>query len=229
MNRSLKRKLLVCSAVLALLAGGALTAVTAAGEGPLANGSHAGAKHGRSSQRHRARSAITVAAGYLGLSASQLQSELRSGRTLAQIANATSGKSAAGLTQALLASGKARLAAASARLSRRVARELNGGVGAPHGSSRVASYLGLSTSQLRSELSSGRTLAQIADSTSGKSGAGLIETLVAARKARLTARVHAGKLTPEQENAILARVAKRLTARVHAVHSQHRASRSPTG
>ena len=46
----------------------------------------------------------------------------------------------------------------------------------------VTSYLGISTQKLFTQLRSGKTLAQIADATSGKSAAGLIDALVAAEQ-----------------------------------------------
>ena len=49
---------------------------------------------------------LSAAAGYLGLSTSQLITKLQSGQTLAQIADATSGKSVAGLVAAMTAAQK---------------------------------------------------------------------------------------------------------------------------
>jgi hypothetical protein len=69
------------------------------------------------------------------------------------------------------------------------------------------SYLGLSSDTLKADLKSGQTLAQIADATSGKSSAGLVDALNAAAKAKLDPLVAAGKLTSDQETAILAKVA----------------------
>lgn len=69
------------------------------------------------------------------------------------------------------------------------------------------SYLGLSSDTLKADLKSGQTLAQIADATSGKSSAGLVDALNAAAKAKLDPFVAAGKLTTDQETAILAKVA----------------------
>lgn len=67
--------------------------------------------------QHRAvpvrRSVVTAAAAYLGLSDQHLRSQLRSGKSLAQIANAR-GKTVTGLEQAITASVKARLARAVA-------------------------------------------------------------------------------------------------------------------
>ena len=52
---------------------------------------------------------LSAAAGYLGLSTSQLITKLQSGQTLAQIAQATSGKSVAGLVAAMTAAQKTEL------------------------------------------------------------------------------------------------------------------------
>jgi hypothetical protein len=79
----------------------------------------------------------------------------------------------------------------------------------------TAHYLGISPAQLRSELQSGKSLAQIADATGGKSAAGLIETIVAARRARLKAWVAAGVLTQAQANTRLANMTRRATAMVN--------------
>ncbi len=61
--------------------------------------------------RHGARAAVR---NYLGLTPPQLHGELRAGRTLAQIANATARKSAAGLVAAIVAARQARLSTATA-------------------------------------------------------------------------------------------------------------------
>lgn len=69
------------------------------------------------------------------------------------------------------------------------------------------SYLALSEDALKADLKGGHTLAQIADATPGKSSAGLVDALNAAAKAKLDPYVAAGKLTSDQEAAILAKVA----------------------
>ena len=53
---------------------------------------------------------MAVAANYLDESGAQLRQKLRSGRSLAEIANATSGKSSAGLIDALVQSRAAAIA-----------------------------------------------------------------------------------------------------------------------
>ena len=172
-----------------------------------------------------------MAAGYLGLSMTQLSSELASGKTLAQIADATSGRSASGLSEALVGAHRAKLAAAGAKLPQRVAAEITraGGPGGAHrrnAGERIAAlfasprsagtvaaqYLGIAAPQLRSELRSGKTLAQVADATSGKSQVGLIAALESARRTRVAAAASAGRIPPAREAKRLARLHKRAEA-----------------
>ena len=197
-NRRSTRKLLLTVAVAAVLAGVTMAAITVA----------------RPAAHPRPGGTLATAAGYLGMSTAELQRELQSGESLAQIANATGGRSTSGLIDALVAAGKARLAAAAAKLPERVAAEVNR-VGGPNRPTAVVGYLGVSPAQLRSELRSGKTLAQIADATSGKSAAGLVEAIVAARKARLAALVSTGNLTRAQEAARLRTLNKRVSAAVN--------------
>ncbi len=168
------------------------------------------------------------------MSPTQLRSELRSGKSLAQIADATSGRSEAGLIAALEAAGRERLSAAAAKLPSVITAEVDR-AGGPTGASAsgrprrgharalsaAAGYLGVSAAQLRGELRSGKTLAQIANATSGRSEAGLVQALVAARKASLATRVSAGKITQAQANAALPKLAARVTAEVNRVRPQH--------
>ena len=98
MTRRLKHRLLIGVAVVAVLAG-ITTAVVMAAQ-PAAH--------------HRRGGTLATAAGYLGLSPVQLRSELQSGKSLAHIADATSGKCKAGLIAALKAASKQRLAATAA-------------------------------------------------------------------------------------------------------------------
>src|SRR5262249_49666581 len=79
----------------------------------------------------------------------------------------------------------------------------------------AASYLGITTQQLLTDLGSGKTLAQIANSTSGKSAAGLIDALVAHEQQELKDAVTAGKLTQQQADAIGAGLEPLITALVN--------------
>lgn len=220
MARALKRKLALAVAVAAIAAGAAIAAVSATGQDtPASPGSAHVAKR-------RAARVLGAAASYLGIPATQLQSELQSGKTLAQIATATSGKSEAGLIQALLAARRTKLAKANANASKRVSVEVNRPfLGTParraagRGMRAVRRYLGLSAARVRSELRSGQTLAQIANSTPGKSEDGLIEAVVTSRAKALQAAVSRGKLSKATESARLARLDQRVKAKLNSTHA----------
>jgi energy-converting hydrogenase Eha subunit B len=214
MTRRLKTKLLIGVAVVAV-AGGVTAAVVMAAQ-PAAS--------------HHRGGTLATAAGYLGTSPAQLRSELQAGKSLAAIADATPGKSEAGLIAALEAASKQRLAAAVANLPRLIAAEVDrvGGpaarheragarvAGRGHALAAAAGYLDLSTAKLRDELRSGHTLAQVAKATVGRSEAGLIEALVAARKAALATKVKAGKITPAEAASVPVPILiKRVTAEVN--------------
>jgi hypothetical protein len=157
---------------------------------------------------------LQAAATYLGTTTSNLLTQLQAGKTLAQIASSTSGKSTAGLIAALVAAEKTEIAdavrsnrltqtqadAITAKLQQRFTDFVNGvhpdhGPGGPHGFggpgplAAAATYLGLSQSALAAQLQAGKTLAQIANATSGKSAAGLIAALVADAKQHLWSNV----------------------------------------
>jgi hypothetical protein len=209
---------LVVIGLLALAGGG--TALAGMGKG----GGHA--RNGAADTRplHRHGDDIAAAAAYLGLTLDDLLTQLRSGKTLSQVAEATSGKSTAGLVAALVAHEKQELADAvkAGRLTQAqvdlivpmLTQRFNGFVThsgrGPFGGSRrhggldaAAAYLGSSEAALLQQLRAGKTLAQIADATSGKSAAGLVDALVADAaqrfgaapadlRARITALVNGG-------------------------------------
>ena len=74
----------------------------------------------------------------------------------------------------------------------------------------AASYLGLTEAELRTQLESGTSLAQVAKDR-GKSVDGLIQALVDAATKRLDADVAAGRLTKAQEQQILSGLRQRIT------------------
>jgi hypothetical protein len=84
----------------------------------------------------------------------------------------------------------------------------------PHVRSLAARYLGLTPTQLRARLRSGRTLAQIADTTSGRSAVGLIESLVNSRAAELEAVPGAGRISAGAESRRRSRLRERMTQEV---------------
>lgn len=205
-------------------------------------GGPAGDHHGRHGDD------LAAAATYLGVSQADLLASLQSGKTLAQVAAATSGKSVAGLIDALVAAKKTELAAAvtagrltqaqadqiATGLTAHVTAEVNGtrpdhgpgGRGFGHGAggdelTAAATYLGVTETALMTQLQSGKTLAQVAAATGGKSVAGLIDALVAAEKTELAAAVKAGTITQAQSDQIATTLTDRFTALVNGTRPAH--------
>ena len=173
---------------------------------------------------------LSTAADYLGLTQAQLRTQLDSGKTLAEIAKDRD-KSVDGLVDKLVADKTARIdeAVEDGRLTRAQANEIeadlrkamrdfvnNGkpefpkfpggpglfGLPGPHEFlSTTTDYLGLTQAQLRTQLNSGKTLAQIAKDRN-KSVDGLVDKLVADMKARIEEAVEDGRLTRAQANEI---------------------------
>ena len=218
--------------------------LTALGVVSAAQTSTARATHHRHHRVFGSHGVLSVAASYLGLTNRQLLSELKSGKTLAQIANATPGKSATGLVDAIVANAKTKLDkfvsagritqaqedAFLAKYRSAVMAFVNRVPGAGHCMGKMlfvdefgvaASYLGLTKQQLVDQLRAGKTLATIANATPGKSATGLVGAMVAAEKTKLDAIVAKGKLTQAQEAAILAKLRDRFTALVNGQHWGH--------
>jgi hypothetical protein len=74
----------------------------------------------------------------------------------------------------------------------------------------ASAYLGVSEEQLRTELESGKTLAQIA-TAHGKTAAGLVDALVAAARKKLDEAVAAGRLTRAEADSLLTGLEQRIT------------------
>jgi hypothetical protein len=74
----------------------------------------------------------------------------------------------------------------------------------------AASYLGLTEDQLRTQLESGKTLAQVARAQN-KSVDGLVDAIVADAKQKLDAAVKSGRITKAQETAILSDLKSHVT------------------
>jgi hypothetical protein len=101
-------------------------------------------------------------------------------------------------------------------------RDHHGGPGFRHDDlADAASYLGITQTALETALQSGKTLAQVADATTGKSAAGLIDALVAAEKAELAAAVKAGDLTQSQADQLAANLKAHETAEVNGTFRGH--------
>jgi hypothetical protein len=156
------------------------------------------------------------------------------------VAEATRGRSASGLVAALvrtktvrlqsaLAGGeitaaqqRARLATLRVRAQAWVARP-RGGARAGSLLSDSASYLGTTPAKIRAQERAGRSLAQLADATRGKSAAGLIEAVVDAQGARLAAGATGVHPTAARERALESALRQRVTAEVNASPSGRRA------
>ncbi len=87
--------------------------------------------------------------------------------------------------------------------------------------SASAKYLSLTNDQLKAKLEAGQTLGQVADATSGKSSAGLVDYLTGLVKTKLDAAVAAGRVTASQESKILASVQAKLTKLVSVSSTSH--------
>jgi hypothetical protein len=197
-----------------------------------------------SGERHGPGDELDAAASYLGTTAASLLTQLQAGKTLAQVAAATNGKSTAGLIAALVAAEKTEIAAAvtagkltqaqadqiTPTLTQRFTDLVNGvhparGPGGPggfgHGGgddlAAAAAYLGSTTTSLLTQLQAGKTLAQVAAATSGKSTAGLIAALVAAEKTEIAGKVTSGQLTQTEADQMIATLTARFTDFVNGV------------
>jgi hypothetical protein len=97
----------------------------------------------------------------------------------------------------------------------------HGGPGGPGGGpggnlDAAATYLGVTTAVLQTDLQGGQTLAQVA-TAQGKTADGLVSALVTAAKSDLDAAVTAGKLTAAQETSIEADLTTHITDLVNGV------------
>jgi hypothetical protein len=173
------------------------------------------------------RGLLQPAATYLGVTPATLRRELRSGKSLAQVATAR-GKSVDGLEAALVAAIKTRVDAArtagkvdavrAARLLQRAPQLVERLVNATprtraprvRAAARggllkaAATYLGVTKAQLVTELRDGKSLAQVATAKS-KSVDGLKQALLAALKQRVDAAVAAGRLPAARAQRLLER------------------------
>ncbi len=184
---------------------------------------------------------ISSLASTLGLSTSELQTQLQSGKTLADIAKAQS-VDVAKVIDSIVTDIKAKLAAevasgkitqteADAKLTDITARVTNMvNNGRPAGAMRfrghgrpdlsnVAEVLGLTSSELQTQLQSGNSLADIAK-TQSVEVAKVIDTIVADMKTKLAAEVTSGKITQTEADAKLTDITARVTNMVNNVRPE---------
>jgi hypothetical protein len=177
------------------------------------------------------RGLLPVAAAYLDLTPVALRGELRSGKSLAQVA-AAKGKSVDGLESALSTALRSKIQAAKAagkidtaradrllqRAPRLVERFVNATARARAQRARAArggllkaaaTYLGVTNAQLATELRAGKSLAQIA-AAKNKSVDGLKQALLAALKQKVDAAVAARRLEAARAQRLLERAPARI-------------------
>ena len=116
-----------------------------------------------------------------------------------------------------LAGGGTALASKSTTHTNATPAATRGGHGPSDELDAAASYLGTTTASLLTQLQAGKTLAQIATATSGKSTAGLIAALVAHEKTEIAGYVTSGKLTQAQADQLTANLTARFTDFVNGV------------
>ena len=217
-------RILLAAIGAAAVIAGVLVAVT----GPAGHG------HSRASPAREGAIAgadVSAAARYLGLDPAKLRLELRQGQSLAAITQARQGRSVDGLAAALAAAkatrvraaikggrlseaaGQAQLATVTARARAELGRHRPivglGGALMP-----AAKYLGMSRAELLREVRAGQTLARITTQRKGRSVGGLIDALVAARGARISAAVRQGALSPSEGSELRATLRRRMSALV---------------
>ena len=82
----------------------------------------------------------------------------------------------------------------------------------------AATYLGINATDLRTQLQSGKTLADIAKATSGKTVDGLIQAIVTAETSEIDQAVKDGKITADQATQMRTNLTQRVTDMVNATH-----------
>lgn len=146
MNINNKRHLVAAVVVLAALVGAGAAFATSKltgnshhapmrfampGGGPMQGGGGGGPRFG--GPQGGGNNDLATAASYLGISQDTLRSDLQSGKTLAQVAKTTSGKSVSGLIAAIVAKEKSDATASAKNLQAQVTAMVNGTFPGPHG------------------------------------------------------------------------------------------------
>jgi hypothetical protein len=180
-KRRPRRAAVLGALAVALAVAGILIAVLSGG----------GGKPHQTNAATRANREVAAAAAYLGVPAPQLRLELHGGRTLEQIAHAHH-KPVSGLVDALAGARSAatpRLASkpqnrrSARRRAEAAVKRVGFGAAPPIPTNLIVAshYLGIPTAHIRSQLRAGKTLAQIARATPGRSVTGLVDALIATR------------------------------------------------
>lgn len=167
---------------------------------------------------------VTDAAGQLGVTPAALTAAIKKAmvdQVEAQLAAGT-------ITQAQATAMEARINAANAPLfafgGGKGGHGGDHGRGGPRGGARVsldaaATYIGITSAELRTQLAAGKTLATVT-TDNGKTTDGLKTALTTAAKTDLDASVKAGTLTQAQEDKILAALPARLDDEINDTHTR---------
>lgn len=193
-----------------------------------------------------------VIATAIGISTTQLQTELQGGKTIAQVAQ-THGVAVDKVVSAMVAAEtkeidqrvtagqetQAQATQEKANLQQRVTDEVNGtghGPGGPgrHGGMQaedqqlVAAAIGITTAQLQTELQSGKTIAQVAQAH-GVSVDAVISKWVASENQEIDQRLAAGQVTQAQADQMKTATQQRVTDEVNGTHPAMPAGGRPGG
>jgi hypothetical protein len=145
---------------------------------------------------------VALAAGYLGVEREKVRQELREGKTFSEIADATPGHSSNGLLEFAVRARREelesrereghltqqqvteRIETIRTRISARLSRQGYAVRGVAYAA--TIRYLGISAAQLRADRRAGKSLAEIASDTPGRSEHGLVEAIVDAETRALS-------------------------------------------
>lgn len=196
---------------MAIITKGKLTAITAAALA-VAGGGAAIAATGSGTPAEESKAIVDAAASDLGVTSTELTAALKE----ALVARVDAQLEAGTITEEQASAMKERINSDSFALFGPPGGHRGGG---HHGVglATAATYLGTTQAELRTSLQSGKSLADVAQATSGKSVDGLVAAIVAAEKKQLATAVADGKVTAAQQTEILANLEARVTDMVNGV------------
>jgi len=175
----------------------------------VAGGGAAIAATGSGTPAEESTAIVEAAAEDLGVTSTDLSAALKK----ALVARVDAQLRAGTITEAQATATKARINSDSFAIFGPPGGPRGGGFGHHHGAglAAAATYLGLTEAELRTSLQSGKSLADVAKATDGKSVDGLVAAIVAAEKKELAAAVADDELTEAQQTEMLANLEERVT------------------
>lgn len=181
----------------------------------VAGSSAAIAATGSGTPTEESKAIVDTAAEDLGVTSTKLSAALKK----ALIARVDAQLQAGTITEAQATSAKARINSDSFAIFGPLGGPRGNGFGHQHGAglATAATYLGMTEAELRTSLQSGKSLADVAEATDGKSVDGLVAAIVAAEKKKLAAAVADGRLIEAEQTEILASLEERVTDMVNGV------------